>query len=595
MPELYADFVRDGGTYMILKAREGLRADHLNRVQRAMLAAVSVPNLLRLDIREVDFEVSLHYDITGKRMLSQCLKCDKIDMPEFYSLLLQVVCMLEDCKRYMLAPAHFLLDEEHIFVEEPLSCGILHFSYVPWKEPQGKAPLAQTLIALITRLITCVSRVEGDGIQQLLRFCGDELFSLGELKKMLLQRLSGEQDGEDGAVAAGRTNPGLKQAASARRDVRNQGNDRELQRKFSQFQRQGSMPGDQAVSFERSTVIKEYLPAETPDGSGAAYFNGGGAGTGGAGVDGQEPWLGMDEEGRTKPPIKKTYFVLGVILADALCWKFLYLDRPGRLSLFTGIAVTLVLVMGAFWLWRNRLAVTGVGAGLGAPELSAVLEDSDVRGSMVPFASNLPAPAAFAGRPYDDLVAPAPSGSSVSSVTPVQSVPTAGDVLDDMMAIRPMSSLFAPASRQEKEDLPLQPDIPTWDKQGPDSPPTPPTVMLSRSMLQEQGRDSGRTARYYLERYDSAGARPDRIPMLPGSFVIGRSEEIVQYVENTAGVSRAHAEVMVTAKGCFLKDLGSKNGTRLKGELIAPYKEYALEPGDVFALADASFKLGMES
>lgn len=122
--QLQTDFVRNGGIYMLLKAEEGLRSEELSRVQRNMLAAVSVPNLLRLDIREVDFEVSLHYDITGKKMLSHCLKSDKIGMSEFYGLLLQVVAVLDDCKKYMLSPANVLLDEEHIFVEEPLSCGV---------------------------------------------------------------------------------------------------------------------------------------------------------------------------------------------------------------------------------------------------------------------------------------------------------------------------------------------------------------------------------------------------------------------------------------------------------------------------------------
>ncbi|MNI84306.1 FHA domain-containing protein FhaA [compost metagenome] len=76
-----------------------------------------------------------------------------------------------------------------------------------------------------------------------------------------------------------------------------------------------------------------------------------------------------------------------------------------------------------------------------------------------------------------------------------------------------------------------------------------------------------------------------------GSFVIGRSEEIAQYVEMAVGVSRAHLEMMVTRNGCTIKDLGSRNGTKLIGEEIAPYKEYSLSTGDTFTIAEQAYTL----
>ncbi|MNP80596.1 FHA domain protein [compost metagenome] len=65
-------------------------------------------------------------------------------------------------------------------------------------------------------------------------------------------------------------------------------------------------------------------------------------------------------------------------------------------------------------------------------------------------------------------------------------------------------------------------------------------------------------------------------------------------MESTHGVSRAHVEIMNRREGCSLKDLGSRNGTLLNGEQVAPYKEYPINPGDVFTLADISFKIGKE-
>lgn len=535
MPELVADFVRDGGTYMILEAKEGLRPEHLNRVQRSMLAAVPVPNLLRLDIREIDYRISLYYDITGKRMLSQCLRSDKIGMPEFYGLLLQVVAVLEDSKRYMLSPSGFLLDEAHIFVEEPLSNGSLYFTYVPWKEASAAPPLSQTLLSLITRLLTCVARVEGDGIPQLVRLCGDELFSLGELKKALLRLLSDEsviKPESDAAAAWGTPSPSPRVL-------------------------------EPSPPPSRSVVVKEYLPLREPSESGAW-----------AGVADdvtladttvkRDEWPGLSEEKATRDtPLKPTYLVLGLLLVDALGWKLLYFDRPGSTGLSLCVAVTVLLAVAGFALWRK------------------------LRGSSVDFGEK-----ADGTLPVSEGTA---SPVGLSGLLGISAERAGGRKTSPALTDGAPRETFAPRteiSYGSQEPAVLSEPDPHPE---PEAMASPPTVLLSRSMLQGQDQPlSGRAPRYYLERYESAGGVPERIPLASGSFVIGRSEDIAQYIENTTGVSRAHVEILVTSRGCQLKDLGSKNGTRLNGESVAPYKEYPLQADDVFILAETSFKFGEE-
>nr|WP_106766703.1 FHA domain-containing protein [Paenibacillus faecalis] len=39
----------------------------------------------------------------------------------------------------------------------------------------------------------------------------------------------------------------------------------------------------------------------------------------------------------------------------------------------------------------------------------------------------------------------------------------------------------------------------------------------------------------------------------------------------------------------MIKDLGSKNGTILKGEPMVPYKEYPLQEGDTFLIAGGKY------
>ncbi|MBW4839759.1 MAG: FHA domain-containing protein [Paenibacillaceae bacterium] len=543
MPELVADFVRDGGTYMILEAKEGLKPERLNRVQRAMLAAVTVPNLLRLDIREVDYQISLRYDITGKRMLSQCLRSDKISMPEFYGLLLQVVAVLEDSKSYMLSPSCFLLDEAHIFVEEPLSSGSMYFTYVPWKEAPAAPPLSQMLLSLITRLLTCVSRVEGDGIPQLVRLCGDELFALGELKQMLLRLLSDESDIKPESDAVVRRTPPTA-----------------VNEPLSRLPE----PSPLMSQPTRSAFVREYMPLRGPEESGTW--------TGGAVDDAnskREAWLGLEEENVPKEMrIKPTYLVLVVLLVDALGWKVLYFVRPGLLGLSLSVAVTLLLGCAGFALWRKLRSTTDVeeeaegGMLEEAPEVMGV---SGLLGLSVERQTNY----SFNNRDAGALTSA--SGGYLAKTSAESFVPRAD----------PSNGLSESAAATSESE--------------PEVEGSPPTVLLSRSMLQgQEGSLGDRSPHYYLERFEVAGSAPERIPLTPGSFVIGRSEEIVQYVENTAGVSRAHVEILVTSRGCLLKDLGSKNGTRLNGESVAPYKEYPLQADDVFILAETSFKFGAE-
>lgn len=115
---------------------------------------------------------------------------------------------------------------------------------------------------------------------------------------------------------------------------------------------------------------------------------------------------------------------------------------------------------------------------------------------------------------------------------------------------------------------------------------SPATVLLKDLAKSEQGQADNIN---YLDKVTSSGAGFERILLSKGSFIIGRSEELAQYVERQPGVSRAHVELMILEGDCRIKDLGSRNGTKLNGELLAPYKDYPLEPGDSFTIAEVTF------
>ncbi|WP_334073692.1 MULTISPECIES: DUF6382 domain-containing protein [Paenibacillus] len=529
MPELTADFIRDGGTYMVLGAKGGLHSGHLNRVQRNMLSSVSVPNLLRLDVREVDFEVSLHYEITGKRMLSQCLKQDKITMPELYNLLMQIAEALDECKQFMLSPLNFYLDENFIFVEDPLSSGILYFTYLPFCEPLSDESPAKALTGLITKMITCVSSMEGGGIQQLLRFCSDELFSLPEFKNLLVRLMTKEDPAATGV--SGFKGP---EKLGCRPDLRSP-----------------------------AVTIKEYVPEQNiPSPASDFYPSMANIREGEACFSSQ---AGAENDRPVSPPSGasrlNTYILAGMGVTAALLWKIIYFDNPTSLNRNICLAATILLITAALLLGRGKcrwLSLFGGQKRGGGDESDDELKtnENEING--------------------------APSWDQSWRWN---------EPFEPELAIA--SPLVHDGSKQSYN---------AWNRPEPDPPEAghaagmPPLPAQRTVLLREPAapdRLSPKAASFSLERRqgEQGGQNPETIILGKGSFIIGRSEEMCQYVDGAPGVSRAHVELMVLEEGCSLKDLGSRNGTILRGELIAPYKSYPMNPGDSFIIADCTYTL----
>jgi len=71
-----------------------------------------------------------------------------------------------------------------------------------------------------------------------------------------------------------------------------------------------------------------------------------------------------------------------------------------------------------------------------------------------------------------------------------------------------------------------------------------------------------------------------------GAITVGRSRRADLRVEEPS-VSGLHARIHVRGKGAALEDLGSSNGTRMRGEPLVAEQLYPLLPGEVVDLGDA--------
>ncbi len=72
-------------------------------------------------------------------------------------------------------------------------------------------------------------------------------------------------------------------------------------------------------------------------------------------------------------------------------------------------------------------------------------------------------------------------------------------------------------------------------------------------------------------------------------FVIGRNQELCDYVIPNKSVGRTHARIKNLDGLCFIVDLASKNGTFLNGCRLAVSKQYELNDDDQVTLANLDF------
>lgn len=536
------DFIRAGDTLMVLSTENGIISSDVNHVERQMLSS-PISGLLPIHIDEINFNVSFQYVITGKKMLSQCLKSDKLNLSHFYSLLLQIITILEDSKNYMLTHDNYILEEDYIFVEGPLSCAVLFLTYVPLNFPKEikkkQKPVHQTIqhkfLSLVTSLLSHVQNMEGNGVQQLLALCKDEIFSFQQCKKLLLSLLT-----DDSPQSHQRQDPHSSnqhhshEASKSHQPVQGEFIDQQSSFKF--------------VSSAPPQNQNNVTPVESP------LFNQQDQRQ----IQESVPLTSMDEEDNESPRIKPIYILLGVVIVDALWWRFVYLNHQGKVNLYISIGVTILLGI-AYWILtsRNDLFLKKENEfeqqWRWNNNANGSSDDQSYLGLMNEAKLNN-----YEGHARNQNQRYSPTTLNNREVN--EPILNEKKLLDNS----PAESSFLQKNNQSNP--PMQ---------------SPPTVLLQHHSNPTQK---------YLERYGLEGGTPEKIVLDRHHFIIGRDSKLAQYIEQVSGVSRAHAELNLTSDQCTLKDLGSKNGTKLNSEWIAPYKEYPIQAGESFVIAGVTFK-----
>ncbi|CAM3324911.1 FHA domain-containing protein [Paenibacillus taichungensis] len=630
---LTRDFIRNGGSFMVLEKAEGLRMDELSRVQMGMLSSNQIPRLLPVHFREVDRNVTLQYDISGYKMLPQMLKSGKMKLRVLYGLLFQLADTFTECRQYMLDSRQLQIQEEYIFINGSLELGELGLVYIPIIDAVEVDPTPQQFRELVIRLMAHVQELQGEGIQRVLQLCDSEQWDIRQLRELLLELYADEQSGSGQAsFMSSRGSSGTidSQFGMPLSAVPEQGNDlfsnRNGQDQYRQLD-QNDEAGQQLKSNHqprksrtedekplnkpfsgfsgRRSLIESSLQAKgvTTNPSQRQTFD-----------SIQDDDMEKDEKDKKQNSSKTTYIILGCMIAMALVWRFIYMEQPGQTQMILSAALSAGLLGIAGWVWvtkgefgnsksnllrrkmpneeytdgdlqegstNKRSAFFGLGRGKDKQKES---EEEMFQESWRWNASEMSPEGNTYGQGYTSQQSSGDmqssesgrghsfeSRSSVAGNSRFQNLHVPSEVSDEPFVQHTVESMAATSELVRHHAA------------------ADATVNL-QSVAGGSITGAGPVApSFYLERRSATGDKNERMDVRGASFVIGRSADMVQWVDSATGVSRAHVELSRNKSGYVIKDLGSVNGTILKGDVLAPYKEYPLEDGDTFTLAESVY------
>jgi hypothetical protein len=626
---LTRDFIRNGGSFMVLEKAEGLRMDELSRVQMGMLSSNQIPRLLPVHIREVDRNVTLQYDIFGYKMLPQMLKSGKMKLRVLYGLLFQLADTFTECRQYMLDSRKLQIQEEYIFINGSLELGELGLVYIPIVDAVEVDPTPQQFRELVIRLMAHVQELQGEGIQRVLQLCDSEQWDIRQLRELLLELYADEQSGSGQAsFMSSRGSSGTidSQFGMPLSAVPEQGKDlfsnRNEQDQYRQLDRNGEA-GQQLKSNHLPRISRTEV--EKPLNKPFSGFSGRRSPIESSlqakGVTNPSQRQTFDslkdndmETDEKQASSKTTYIILGCMIAMALVWRFIYMEQPGQTQMILSAALSAGLLGIAGWAW-----VTKGDFGISKSNLlSKKMPNEEYEEGELQEGSTNKRSAFFGlGRGKDrqkeseeemfqeswrwNASEKSPEGNTyVQGYTSQQGF---GDIQNAQLERRhSFESRSSVAGNSRFQNL----HIPSEVSNEPFVQHTVESMAATSELVRHHAAadatvnlqsvaggsitGAGPVApSFYLERRSATGDKNERMDIRGASFVIGRSADMVQWVDSATGVSRAHVELSRNKSGYVIKDLGSVNGTLLKGDVLAPYKEYPLEDGDTFTLAESVY------
>ncbi|MCU6797975.1 FHA domain-containing protein [Paenibacillus sp. WQ 127069] len=557
---LKVDFVTRNGHYMVLSADDGLNREQLSDFQVNMLLANKIPHLLDLQVEERDQQIKLYYNITGKKMLTQWLRMDNMSIKHFFSLLYAIVDIVGESNIYMLQEGRYVLKEDYIYCGEDLTD--VHLTYIPKDTLAEKNAVSVDLQHLASRLIHKVSELSGSGYQEIMNYLMEESFNIPVFKQLLLKHRNrlGQAPIPKEHIQGTQQRDFVQAQPTAHATISHSLNTSNssigstaAQQAKSSFTSSIGAPISAAPSTATTADPNPVLPSYTPPAFSPSWF---------------------EEDDQKEVDDKRKKFQIPALLVGflvlCLVWK-LYLDHPseGWLFICVGLSVLvidLVFIVLKIWMPGAKVAEAASWDSI-HNELSQERQQLQASSGLQPFFNPIPAEYSHnnnngvhnAGREADGL-----SGSRLESrLESLKQEPSADKETDSYYkSLDQHTTLLTPQDA---------------------------TVFLSASSLQL----GVKAARPYLEWSLNGTTKVIKLEKFP--FVLGRSGSGVDYGLEEPGVSRLHTELTLENGLYMMKDLGSRNGTLINGEILVPYRMYSLQEGDIVRIISTEFVFKMGS
>ncbi|MFD0671455.1 DUF6382 domain-containing protein [Cohnella sp. GCM10027633] len=534
---------------MRIEEERGFTREAVNWTQLQMLKRCDIPGVLPIEIEQFDGKVAFKYDLNGCRMLGEALRVSKWTMEDLMGALSRLAEVLEDCRLYLLDAERVLLSDEFIYVG--VDWQDIRFAYLPLIEKHDGG--GNALEKLVVRWMTRVGNPDGEAMQQVLRIVAAPEFSAQELRSHVRQYFasrppgSGQRSSEK-PQAMSSFSPSLSEmqddrvapAPPHRDEGEASGKARGLSWRLLQPPSGDPHTLSGLLEDERPSWNEAYAPEvdRKPGSHGASE----------AVADAARP--PMD------PHRRRTMTGAAAAIIAAAAWRVLYLDNPGQASMLACLGITAMAIAGVLFLWNGapkRFGSRAAASALHRQEAPNGPSDRD-RGFTEPL-----------DRWADEASEQSDFGRFRirASDQRVQSHHYAGDRAPDGA-----SSVAVPET--------------TWLSSGQED---------RTEALGHAHADSDPSC-YLIWETRGDG---NRIALRQPSLVIGRAADAATHVDETSGISRAHAEVVRVSEEWKVKDLGSRNGSRLNDRPMTPYELYPLRSGDRLTLAGSNYRFVKEN
>lgn len=613
MTGLKQDFIHNGKAMMTVDKTGGFVRSELSEIQLQMLMSNVISGHLAMSMKEINQEITFNYDITGKKMLSQTARHEKLSLTGLFQLLLQITETLLTSPQYMLDEQRYVLHEDYIFTIDTLEEAKVYLCYIPAPLEKEAESIPFQLSQMISRMMPYVKALEGTGIQRILQLCNDSNFRLASLQDLLNELLMYETGVE--SKSSERTNIAQELSYPSSKDNRHQGESQipinepgnmipELQR----LQRPAPVSNQIPVLSGRSNeVLRSSVPL-----SRSSFEPVGGSRPDPAVNSISQPMFSMkdtfestenhsdEEEKENNKPAKPMYYWLGGMLVASVLWRFLYMDEPTTIRLVMCLILTILLATAAY------ILSTGKFTRIGRISLSSKTKKEDAHYNNK-FSDDEKSASFSLFQQKEESDFPGKKGifgggnKNKEDAEPWRwnSPPVLeesdNEIRNPFKQATPDSNYsFAapePLENEDRETAASYYDSLRHNTQMLNSSHAQATVLLTDSgpSTSLPSQSAVLTLKKGVLERQSAHAAPERIELGTASFIIGRSQEVSQFVEEGKGTSRAHVEISKSKDQYYIKDLNSMNGTLLNDQPMIPYKEYPLEEGYFFIIAESKY------